>query len=147
MPHSHIAVFVHFVWMTAARTPIITPDCERRLFRCIEANARKLDCHVLALNGTYDHVHLLVQLPAEVALAAAMHQIKGASARFMNAQRERDGVVYDTRWAWKACYGATSVSPAGLDAVRAYIANQKPHHAGNFDDGNVSVERGDESRR
>jgi putative transposase len=67
--------------------------------------------------GTTDHIHLLIMLPARIPLATAVQKIKGSSSRWMG-----EG------FAWQQGYGAFSVSPSQIPAVRKYIANQAEHH-------------------
>jgi len=76
---------------------------------------------VLAVGGTENHVHMLVVLPADMALSDAARTLKANSSRWM---RETDRL-----FAWQEGYGAFSVSPSQLDRVKQYIANQPTHHA------------------
>src|SRR5580700_10916632 len=82
MPNSHTEVYVHFVWATWDRQPLITPDIEPRLHNCIRARCRDLQAHVHAVNGIADHVHVVVRLPATMSIAAIAGDIKGASSHF-----------------------------------------------------------------
>jgi putative transposase len=45
------AVFIHLIWATWDRLPLITPTLERRLHRNMQSVAEDLGCTVLALNG------------------------------------------------------------------------------------------------
>jgi len=45
MPNSHTEVYVHFVWATWDRKPLITPDIEPRLYNCIRARCRDMQAH------------------------------------------------------------------------------------------------------
>ena len=67
-----------------------------------------------------DHAHLLIQLPASLALAKAVQLLKGSSSRWIN----ESGVEF----AWQEGYGAFSVSASNVDTVKRYIANQETHH-------------------
>jgi hypothetical protein len=40
MRRNKLALFLHLVWATWDRLPLITPDIERRLYRNIESEAR-----------------------------------------------------------------------------------------------------------
>jgi REP element-mobilizing transposase RayT len=71
-----------------------------------------------------DHVHLLVRLPATVAVAKLAQQVKGASAHLITHV-----IAPDRFFKWQGAYGAFSVSPRDLDAVCAYIHHQREHHA------------------
>lgn len=69
MRENRLRLYVHLVWATWDRLPLIEPDWERGLHRCIADQAAELECRVLALNGMADHVRLLVGLPATLDVA------------------------------------------------------------------------------
>lgn len=46
MRRNKLALYVHLNWATWDRLPLITPDIERRLYRNIESEARKMGCTV-----------------------------------------------------------------------------------------------------
>ena len=128
-------VFLHFIWQTDHRLPLITPARERSLFRVIRANVQRAGCQTLALNAIPDHVHLLARQGRETTMAALMHQVKGTSSRFMNAEDDRQrnaGAAPEdlpTRpFAWRHGYGVFSVGRTQVPRIIEYIANQKHHH-------------------
>ena len=104
---------------------MLTEDIERAVYRCIEGEANRLKCRVLAIGGMPDHVHLAVKLPATVEYARLMNQIKGVSSHFVH-----DRLPGHEGFKWQSGYGAYSIDPGGLDVVISYIRNQRDHHAG-----------------
>jgi len=103
---------------------MITPAIERRLHREIESEAIKMRCIVLALNGTADHVHVVLIIPAIVTIAELVKQLKGASSHFVN-----EVLRPDMPFKWQGSYGAYTISRWDVDKIVAYINNQKQHHA------------------
>ncbi len=80
----------------------------------------------IEINGMPDHVHLLVLL-APCDFSAFMRELKASSSKW--AKR------HSPNFSWQRRYGAFTVSPSVADKVRAYIKNQKNHHAGqSFED-------------
>jgi putative transposase len=124
MRHSKVQIFVHIVWGTWQKQPLVTPEIERSLYRCIENEAQRLRCKVFAIGGIADHVHLVVWMPSRLALATLVKQVKGVSSTFA-----RDQLVSGGLFKWQAGYGAFSIMPSHLDKVIAYVQNQKQHHA------------------
>ena len=120
MPHSYISSFFHIVFSTKQRTHFIPADRQPNLWNYLAGIARNHAMHVLAVGGTANHVHILIVLPAETALADAVRTLKANSSRWM---RETS-----PSFAWQQGYGAFSVSPSQLDRVKQYIANQLAHH-------------------
>ncbi|MCC7018442.1 MAG: IS200/IS605 family transposase [Ardenticatenales bacterium] len=137
MPSSHTNLVVHLVWSTWDRLPLITPDLEPHIHRSIAMTSRDLGCEVIAVNGTADHVHVLVRIPTILAVAAIVHRLKGASSYRIN---RRPGGVDTFRW--QGHYSAFSVSRWDVDRITAYIRSQKTHHA----DGTIQphLERADD---
>jgi putative transposase len=120
---SKAEIFLHLVWATRLREPRITGEWERTVHRCIEAEARRLGCVVLALNGMPDHLHLLVEIPTKLSAAELAQQVKGVSSRLLNEQLP----LHDA-FRWQEAYGAFSVSRSHLKRVIAYVETQKEHH-------------------
>jgi REP element-mobilizing transposase RayT len=123
MPQSRVDIYIHLVWATYRRQPLIGPAVEHALHRCIAAEAAAQDCTVLALNGIEDHIHLLVKLPARFDVSRLMHHVKGVSAHLATHDL---GV---TGFGWQDGYAALSVSPNHVERVTAYVRGQKQHHA------------------
>jgi len=61
MPSAWTQNFYHTVFSTKQRAGLITPELETRLYPFIGGIVRDLRCTLLAINGTPDHVHLLVR--------------------------------------------------------------------------------------
>jgi putative transposase len=123
MNRSHLRVYVHLVWSTWDREPLIPACLTSRLHAVIKGACEKLGCAVLALGGMPDHVHLLVSLGPSASTASVAHAVKGASSRWLNEQPEVAG-----EFRWQGRYGAFSVSPHERSRVTAYIHNQEQHH-------------------
>jgi REP element-mobilizing transposase RayT len=124
MIKNKLNVYVHFIWRTYDSQPWILPAIERRVHRCVEAEAKSLECDVLEINGTDDHVHVLLALSATVPIAEVVKRMKGVSSHFFN-----EVLQPNAHFRWQGHYGAFSVSPYEVETVRAYIRNQKQHHA------------------
>ncbi len=123
MSNSHTEVYVHFVWATWDRQPLILPDKEARLYDSIRARCRDMQAHLHAIGGVSDHIHLLIRLPATLSLAQVAKDIKGASSHF---------ATYTLSWSdfrWQGAYSAFGVGKDSLEIVCRYIENQKQHHA------------------
>ncbi|MGI4791856.1 MAG: IS200/IS605 family transposase [Janthinobacterium lividum] len=123
MGHSNLEYYLHLVWATYQREPLLTGETEAMIYACIRAEARHMHCDILALGGIADHVHLAVQPPSTLSPAQIAQQIKGAASRSANSK----GIAFK----WQTGYGGFSLSRPHLKAVIPYIRNQKRHHADN----------------
>ncbi|MGH2523404.1 MAG: IS200/IS605 family transposase [Anaerolineales bacterium] len=123
MRRNKLALYLHLVWATWDRLPLVTPEIERRLYRNIESEAQQMSCTVLALNGMPDHIHLLVSFPTTLAIADLVKQVKGVSSHFVN-----ETLKPETQFKWQGSYGAFTVSRWDLEKIVGYVKRQKEHH-------------------
>ncbi len=126
MRANRIELYVHLVWATWDRLPLITPQIEGSLYRCLGSEAKKMDCRVLAIGGMPDHVHVLTRIPATLPVSKLAQQLKGSSSHFVNHE-----LVAQRSFKWMGVYGAFSVSRWDVKRVMAYINHQKQHHQAN----------------
>src|SRR5687768_13550906 len=115
MRRSKVEIYFHLVWATKEREPWLSGAVERAAYRCVQNEAQEMGCHVLALNGMPDHVHLLAKAPSSVSAAALAKQVKGASSRLI-----RERVAPDSGFRWQEGYGVFSVSRSHVSRVKAY---------------------------
>lgn len=124
MPKTFSSIWIHFIWTTKNRVPILHESFRYDLFRTIKKESlTQQDIYIDIINGIEDHVHSLVRLKTTQSAAQVIKYIKGASSRWVNQH-----VISDDNFRWQSGYGVISVSPRDIDIVRAYIYNQKQHH-------------------
>ena len=123
MRYDKIELYVHLVWTTWDRLPLITADIERALFRSIGEVAQNSGCKVLAINGMPDHIHVLLRIPATLPVSKLVQQLKGYSSHFANQQLQ-----LEYKFKWSGFYGAFSVSRWDIQRIMTYINRQKEHH-------------------
>ncbi len=127
MSHCHKEIYLHLVWTTQGRDPLLKPEAERRMHRCIQAEAERLGATVLAIGGLPDHVHLVVQAPAHRSASEIVKQVKGVSSRFAAAQLVGGGLL--PYFSWQEGFSVFSLSRDHLVTVVSYVQQQKQHHA------------------
>ncbi|MBM3143380.1 MAG: IS200/IS605 family transposase [Chloroflexi bacterium] len=123
---AHTELYIHIIWGTWDRLPLITEAIERRLYAAIAAKCRELTCIPLAIGGIEDHVHLLARLHAPISVSELVKGVKGSSSHLVTHE-----ITPGQFFKWQGSYSAFSVSPADLPRLEVYIANQKQHHAAN----------------
>lgn len=69
MHRNQLSVFLHLVWATWDRRPLLHGDIERQVHRAISAKCEELEVKLVALGGVEDHLHLLVRLPSTLTIA------------------------------------------------------------------------------
>ena len=136
MPQSFVNVWIHAVWSTKGRLPVLDKRWRVGLFQIMKTEAEKNKIHLDFVNGIEDHVHILFKLKSTQTIAQIMQQIKGTSSKWINEQ----GFMIDEEvFSWQDGYGAISVSPDRLTTVRNYIRNQEKHHATKSYEGEIKL--------
>jgi REP element-mobilizing transposase RayT len=120
MSHTYTCELFHCVFPTKERRNLITEEMELRLWPFLGGIARKNGFKTIAIGGIADHVHLLLSLPASMALAKAMQLLKGGSSKWMN----ENGI----KFAWQEGYGAFTVGVSQQEQTISYINRQHEHH-------------------
>lgn len=123
MGQSLVKNYVHIVFSTKHRQPLITSPVEAELHKYLGGICNKLDCQVLQVGGYTDHVHILCMLSKKIALMNLLEEVKSHSSKWIKTQ----GADYKNFY-WQDGYGAFSVNPMQVDRVIHYIATQHEHH-------------------
>ena len=120
---AYVRIWVHTVWGTKEREPVLEKENRYTLFNHIRENAVTKDIHIDFINDYTDHVHTLISLNADQSIAKVMQLIKGESSNWANKNN-----VFKHKLNWANEYFAVSVSESMVDKVRDYIKNQEIHH-------------------
>ncbi|GAB4492765.1 MAG: IS200/IS605 family transposase [Saprospiraceae bacterium] len=123
MSHSKNKVWIHGVFSTKYRNPLIVKDLRQVIYENVHLQLKKTGCFMEAIGGVEDHVHLLFLLSRSKSLSQVFQQIKGASAFDLNHQK-----LFVEPFHWQKGYGAFSVSESKVSSVVQYIQNQEEHH-------------------
>ena len=123
MPQSLSAVYIHLVFSTKRRRPLLRDETIREsLHSYLGAISKQLNCAPLITGGMEDHIHLLARLGRTITQAEWVKELKRVSNLWLKEQHSiRD-------FEWQGGYADFSVSASNLETVKKYIANQKYHH-------------------
>lgn len=123
MSHSYTKLLYHCVLATKERRQFLKPDLRQRIYGYIKGIVAQCDGRVLAIGGTADHVHILLELPGSISIAEAMRLVKTNSSKWIHEM-----FPTHTSFAWQTGYAAFTVSSSAVDDVVHYIENQERHH-------------------
>jgi putative transposase len=120
---SHTAgnLVLHLIFSTKDRKPLITSEIRTDLLAYLGGIIREMHGTALIINGTADHVHMLIRIRPAQAPAEIARVVKTNSSRWVHEK-------WKVRFAWQTGYGAFSVSESNVAAVSRYIATQEEHH-------------------
>ena len=121
MSRTFTNLLTHVIFSTKDREPMIRSEIRLELFAYLGGLTRELKGKAYGINGTNDHVHMLISLPPNVSISDALRFIKANSSGWVRGKWKR-------AFAWQLGYGAFSVSKSNVPGVLKYIANQETHH-------------------
>jgi REP element-mobilizing transposase RayT len=124
MSQSLARVYLHAIFSTKNREPVLDAVWRDELFHVLGGTANNLGCQSLIVGGTADHAHMLFLLGHTITLADAIGKIKSTSSLWVNQRHPELSPFH-----WQSGYGVFSVSQSSVEAVRNYIRDQESHHA------------------
>ncbi len=116
-------LFVHCVWATWDRLPLLTTRLERPIYNAIIVKCHELKCEVIAIGGMPDHIHLLIRLHPTMSVSDLLKSVKGSSSHLVTHE-----VAKGEFFKWQGAYGAFTVGKRDVPRVKAYIEHQEEHH-------------------
>jgi len=123
MPQSLSYLLIHIVFSTKDRAPLLSPEVRPDLYAYLATVARNANCECYRVGGVADHVHFAIRLSRTTTIAALVEELKTSSSKWLKTQSPALA-----NFAWQNGYGAFSVGPSDLEALRAYIDSQEEHH-------------------
>jgi putative transposase len=123
MPQSLARVFIHLVFSTKRRAPLLPQTPFAGLHSYAHGIFEKQKCHLIEMNNVSDHVHALFDLHRTEALSDVVMHVKKGTSRWLKEQ----GTEF-AHFDWQDGYGAFSIGRSQRDEVLAYIRNQQEHH-------------------
>ncbi len=118
-----VRVWIHLIWSTKIREPMITRELRSQLLSHVRDNAASKGIWLDSLNAVSDHVHALVSLGSDKPVSRVAQLMKGESSHWINHEK-----LTPFKFEWQDEYIALSVSDSLVDVVREYIKNQEEHH-------------------
>ncbi len=123
MGQSLVKNYLHIVFSTKHRQPLIDQPIEAELYSYLGGICNKHGCQAVKVGGYTNHVHVLCLLSKKITLVKLMEELKSNSSKWIKTKGDEYSNFY-----WQDGYGAFSVNPSEVQIVINYIANQKKHH-------------------
>jgi len=120
---THQQLLYHIVFSIKNRQRSLTDGFREKVFAYMAGTAQELNGFAIKVGGFYDHVHLLVRIPAKIAVSEFVGQLKANTSKHIN---DKSGLI--RKFGWQDGYGAFTVSVSAKDHVVAYIESQMEHH-------------------
>lgn len=124
MGNTFSQVYLHIVFGVKFREALIRPHWKNELCKYITAIVRNEGHRLLSINGTEDHLHILIGFVPKGSISELVKQIKGYSSKWINENR-----FCPRRFRWQEGYGVFSYNQSHISRIINYIENQETHHA------------------
>ena len=121
---STVKSLYHIVISTKHREMTIPEEHKRELYNYMYGNIKKYGCTLIRMNGIPNHIHLLVDLSAQLSLSSFMHELKRTSSIWVKNHPD----LFPEFKGWGKEYYAFSCSDGQKDSIVEYIKRQEEHH-------------------
>ena len=121
--HTRTFLFIHVIWTTLNRAPILKKPVRMVLFSFLQKNSEEKGIRIIAIQGVEDHIHVLLQLNPAQNLSQVVRSLKNDAAVWL-----KDTNLLDSELEWQPEFAAYTVSPSGVKQVMEFIANQEVYH-------------------
>ena len=115
--------YIHLIFATKYRENIIKQTDLSELYAYITGILNHIDCPMICIGGTTNHVHVLCVLNKNMALSKMVEEVKRSSSKWIKSKEP-----FYRQFGWQNGYGAFSVSQSKVEIVVKYIQNQEEHH-------------------
>lgn len=118
-----IILYAHVIWSVRGREALLSKAVRRVLFVHMPRESAEKGIRIVAIDGSDDHVHCLLQLMPSQNLSQVVKSIRSSSMAWLNETR-----LLNVEFAWEEDYYAYSVSPSGVKQVIEFIGKQEEYH-------------------
>ena len=106
----YIKIWIHLVWTTKNREPLLSKEIRSSLFEHIRENAQSKDIYIDFINGYLEHIHCLISLKSGQNIDRILMLLKGESSHWINKSK-----LTKTKFEWQDEYFAVSVSESTVN--------------------------------
>lgn len=102
----------------------IPEESKRELYAYMYGIIKNSGCTLIRMNGIPNHIHLLVDLSAQLSLSQFMHDLKRSSSIWAKGRPD----LFPDFKGWGKEYYAFSCGVSQKDTIVEYIKSQETHH-------------------
>jgi putative transposase len=122
-PGTCTQMYVQLVFAVKNRDAVLTNDIRERVFEYMSGLTTNLKHKSIIVNGTSNHVHILLGLNPSISVSDTVHDIKRSSSLFINNEK-----LCPYRFSWQEGYGGFTYSRSQIAEEFSYIENQESHN-------------------
>jgi putative transposase len=116
-------LYTHIVFAVGGKKSFLNQNSEAEIYEFISNLAAKLGHELLIVNGTTDHIHLLVKLNPARAISDLVRDIKKQSSYFINHK-----LTTNKKFNWEKGFRAFTHTRSQVSSLYKFIEKQKEYH-------------------
>lgn len=120
---SYRQLYYHIVFGTKFRKSTIPNVHCQLLYKYIWGIIENKKCKLYRINGSAEHIHLLVDIHPTIAISTFVKDLKVSTSLWLKQQLE-----FQQFEGWAEGFAIFTISHSDKDAVIEYIKSQKEHH-------------------
>jgi len=123
MVNTYSKIYLHIVFAVKNREALLHKSWRHRLFQYASKTLTNMGQYSLAVNGHYDHIHILINYSGKILIKDIVREIKKSMTNFIKGNN-----LSPFKFEWQNGYGVFSNGYKEIDGVINYIRNQEHHH-------------------
>lgn len=123
MSSTFTQLYVHIIFAVSDKKAFLKDNKESAVYDYISNLVDQLGHQMLIINGTSDHIHMLVKMNPTEALSDFVREIKRRSSYYINHTLRGKN-----NFSWHIGYSAFTHQRSQVNAVFKYIEKQKDYH-------------------
>ena len=84
---THQQLLFHIIFSTKSRKRLLSDTIRDNVFAYMAGICKNLEGFALEVGGFYDHAHLLVRIPAKIAVSDFVGKLKSNTSKHINQER------------------------------------------------------------
>ncbi len=124
MANTYKRILLHLVFAVKNREAVLDKSWRPKLFEYIHGIVNQRGHFCYAVNGYYDHLHIVFDYKAHELIQDLVREIKKSSSAFI-----KENSFVKGKFEWQSGYGIFSHGYNNKDTVIKYILNQEQHHS------------------
>jgi len=123
MSHSLANILTYIVFSTKGRQKLLHEKIRPELYAYITGIFKAKGCNYYRIGGIDDHIHISCSLPKTITAIDLIKETKTSTSVWLKTKGDDLANFH-----WRTGYGIFSLSPAHLQGLCEYIANQENYH-------------------
>lgn len=123
MANTFSQIYLHIIFSVKDRERLIKVSYRTELYKYISQIVINKGQKLIVINGTEDHLHLVISINPNLSCSELVKSIKISSTKWINEKG-----FLRTKFQWQEGFGVFSYSKSQMNTLIDYVNNQEEHH-------------------